>query len=183
MAPRLALVAFNDARFDSGLWRVARSARRAGFDVVIYARSGAGLPRDSVEDGIRVVRVPVPARTLVLSAIGRVVIRVPRLPVPRRRARIAGSSEATAKARAGSSPPVEEAEAVDARGGGLVRRPIRAARRWLRFPHQLLPWAVALDAVARPADIWQARLIGGLPGAVRQAHRLGGRVVYDSADV
>jgi glycosyltransferase involved in cell wall biosynthesis len=53
----------------------------------------------------------------------------------------------------------------------------------LRFPHSVLPWAAALDAVVDPADIWVARLVGGLPAAVRQAKRLGGAAIYDSGDV
>jgi glycosyltransferase involved in cell wall biosynthesis len=199
VAPRLAVVAFNDVRFDSGTWRVARSGRSAGFDVVIYGRWERGLARDAVEDGIRVVRVPVPARMLALSAVGGLVVRVPRLPFRGRAGRGRGPGQSTTAATAGTAeshptaatagtaeaqPPVARADPEEAApAGGWISGRIRVARRWLRFPHQVLPWAVALDAVAEPADIWHARLIGGLPAAVRQAHRLGGQVVYDSADV
>ena len=37
--------------------------------------------------------------------------------------------------------------------------------------------------MAEPADVWHALGIGGLPAAVRQRDRLGGRAVYDSRDI
>jgi glycosyltransferase involved in cell wall biosynthesis len=71
---------------------------------------------------------------------------------------------------------------------GLLRRAVRfllrlTSNRWLLFPRRLVPFAIALDAVAEPADIWHGRLIGSLPAVVRQSRRLGGAAIYDSGDI
>ena len=44
-------------------------------------------------------------------------------------------------------------------------------------------WAVALDAVAEPADIWHGMWAGSLPALGRLRRRHGGRTIYDSRDV
>jgi glycosyltransferase involved in cell wall biosynthesis len=44
-------------------------------------------------------------------------------------------------------------------------------------------WAVALEAVAEPADIWHGMWAGSLPALVRLRRRHGGRAIYDSRDV
>jgi len=179
--PRLALLVFGTARFDSRTWRVARSALRAGYQVVVYARWEPGLPRDAVEDGIRIVRVAVPARQLVLRPISRVALRIPRLRPSRAR-------PTTRPGPALGSVPVHSASSASTpdlgRGdAGTPRARFGSIRQWLRFPHSILPWAAALDRVVEPADLWHGRLVGGLPAAVRQARRLGGAAIYDSGDV
>lgn len=59
----------------------------------------------------------------------------------------------------------------------------RAPRRWLLFLEQISGWAMALDRVAEPADVWHGMSIGALPAVLRQRRRLGGRTVYDALDI
>jgi len=44
-------------------------------------------------------------------------------------------------------------------------------------------WAIDLDRVVEPAEIWIARSTAALPVALRQARRLGGAVIYDASEV
>ncbi len=44
-------------------------------------------------------------------------------------------------------------------------------------------WAIALDDVVEPADIWHGMWAGSLPALDRMRRRYGGRAVYDSRDV
>ena len=186
-APRLAITVFATARFDSRSWRMARSARRAGYDVVMYARWEPGLARDEVVDGVRVVRVPVPARQLVFGATSRIVLRVPRLPrLPRlgrgRRSNDSGVASSSGSAAAPTARPARPADET----GEDADRPAglgASIRRWLRFPHAIMPWAAALDRAVEPAEIWHGRNVGGVVAAVRQAKRQGGVAIYDSGDV
>lgn len=175
---RLALVVYGTAQFDSRTDRIARSAARAGYGVTVYARWVAGVPRESVEDGYTIVRVPV----------------TPRLTVPWIRSRndsrrgekptAVASTGSTMSVRTSGLPASRRPRSLLRRAAARVlRSPARRARSWLRFPREIIPWGCDLDAVVEPADVWHARLIGGLPAALRQAHKLGGAVVYDSADV
>lgn len=58
-----------------------------------------------------------------------------------------------------------------------------APRRWLLFLEQISGWAVALDRVAEPADVWHGMSIGALPAVLRQRRQRGGRAVYDALDI
>jgi glycosyltransferase involved in cell wall biosynthesis len=44
-------------------------------------------------------------------------------------------------------------------------------------------WAVALDDVVEPADVWHGMWAGSLPALARMRRRHGGRTIYDSRDV
>ena len=44
-------------------------------------------------------------------------------------------------------------------------------------------WAVALDDVVEPADIWHGMWAGSLPALARMRRRHGGRTIYDSRDI
>jgi glycosyltransferase involved in cell wall biosynthesis len=44
-------------------------------------------------------------------------------------------------------------------------------------------WAVALDELAEPADVWHGMWAGSLPALERLRRRHGGRTIYDSRDV
>ncbi len=44
-------------------------------------------------------------------------------------------------------------------------------------------WAVALEDVAEPADIWHGMWVGSLPAVLAMRRRHGGRAIYDSRDV
>ena len=63
--------------------------------------------------------------------------------------------------------------------GPLALVPLRASR----FPLRPMGWAVALDDVAEPADIWHGMWAGSLPALARMRRRHGGRTIYDSRDV
>ena len=69
----------------------------------------------------------------------------------------------------------------------LAARVVRKLKAWKRitllFPLRPMGWAVALDQVVEPADIWHGMWAGSLPALVRQSKRLGGRTIYDSRDV
>lgn len=65
-----------------------------------------------------------------------------------------------------------------------VRKP--AGHMWrqlVMFPLGPRAWAVALEAVAEPADIWHGMWAGSLPALVRMRRRHGGRTIYDSRDI
>ena len=65
-----------------------------------------------------------------------------------------------------------------------VRRPAgQTWRRLVMFPLGPRAWAVALDGVAEPADIWHGMWAGSLPALVRMRKRHGGRAIYDSRDI
>lgn len=44
-------------------------------------------------------------------------------------------------------------------------------------------WAIALDDVVEPADIWHGMWAGSLPALDRMRRRFGGRTIYDSRDI
>ena len=44
-------------------------------------------------------------------------------------------------------------------------------------------WAIALEEVVEPADVWHGMWAGSLPALARMRGRHGGRTVYDSRDV
>lgn len=158
--PRIAFTVYGTGQFDSRLDRMARSAVSAGFEVVVYARLDPGVPRESTLNGYDIIRVPFRPR-YIWPGLGR----------------FARPSEAVA------GRPRSAIRLVTGAPAKLLYSRSRTVRRWSRFPRSVMAWAVDLDAVAEPADIWVGRLSGGLPAAVRQAGRLGGVAIYDSADV
>jgi glycosyltransferase involved in cell wall biosynthesis len=65
-----------------------------------------------------------------------------------------------------------------------IRRPIgRLWRQLIMFPLGPRGWAVALESVAEPADIWHGMWAGSLPALVRLRRRHGGKTIYDSRDI
>jgi glycosyltransferase involved in cell wall biosynthesis len=65
-----------------------------------------------------------------------------------------------------------------------ARRPFgRLWRRLVMFPLGARAWAVALESVAEPADIWHGMWAGSLPALIRLRTRHGGRAIYDSRDI
>ena len=75
--------------------------------------------------------------------------------------------------------------------GNSLRAPPAAARaalgRWRRrivlFPIRPAGWAVAVDDIAEPADVWHGMWAPSLPALERLRRRHGGRTVYDSRDL
>jgi len=200
--PRIAFVSFSTGEFDSRTERMARSALDAGYDVVAYARWQPGLPLTADRDGYRIVRVPVDTWLAVpfLASRGR----------RRIAAQLAAANAGVAAASPSSSKPtVTDPRATGALSAkppargltGRVRRavegtplfrPLRAVRdlarlprRWLLFPASLRAFAIALDDVAEPADLWHGMSIQGLPAVVRRKKHSNGRAkaLYDSRDV
>jgi glycogen synthase len=51
------------------------------------------------------------------------------------------------------------------------------------FPLRPIGWAVALDELVEPADLWHGMWAASLPALDRLKRRHGGRTVYDSRDV
>lgn len=147
---------------------MAKSAVDAGWQVTVYARWHRGLAAVEERDGYRVVRAP----------------RDWRYVVPGLR-RIARRRYRAAMARPPSSWP-----APSTGGEGAGRRwrfrPLDRWHWWLRvreFPLRPMGWAVALDDVVEPADIWHGMWAGSLPALARMRRRHGGRTIYDSRDI
>lgn len=169
---------------------MAKSALEAGYEVVVYARWEPGVPLESEGPGYRIVRVPV----------------VPALALPGLRGR--GRRElarvlqrATANETALSPVPVVAKPAQARRPlvdgvpkslrGTWFGRPLRhvkgvigrARRRLMIYPIRPIAWAVALDAVVEPADLWHGMWATSLPALDRLRRSHGGRTVYDSRDI
>lgn len=167
---------------------MARTARAAGYDVIVYARWHKGLPHVDERDGVRIIRVPfgwrfaVPflrdgarrrwARTVGIAGNGSGVASGGRAGLGRRLLRGLGLRVLSIRTVVKSLLPRRLRE--------------RARQRWRLlklFPVNGIGWAAALDDAAEPADIWHGMWAGSLPALVRLRHRLGGRTIYDSRDV
>jgi glycosyltransferase involved in cell wall biosynthesis len=188
---RIAYLSFSSAEWDGRTQRMASTALAAGYDVTVYARWQKGLPIEAQGPGYRIFRVPA----------------IPELAVPGRRGhgrrRLAGALRRARTVPADGTntttgaAPLDDGLAwvPDGLRGTPVGRPLRAvkaaghaARRtfvdpFLLFPLRPMGWAIALDEVAEPADIWHGMWAGSLPALERLRDRFGGRTVYDSRDV
>jgi glycogen synthase len=196
--PRIAYLSYSTAEFDGRTRRMARTAVAAGYDVVVYARWQPGIPMEEDGLGYRVIRVPaVPD------------LAIPwRRSLGRRRLRdiMSGSYTGPAAARREDADDDDQAEteselpdvASDTASipRRIVRRLVRPFRRLARrlstapfmyplmlFPIRPIGWAIPLDEVAEPADIWHGMWAGSLPALDRLRGRHGGRTIYDSRDV
>jgi glycogen synthase len=205
---RVAYLSYSTAEFDSRTLRMARSAVAAGYDVTVYALWRWGLPRQTEQDGFRIVRV---AHTWYqgLPGLGRIGRRSSARRVRRAEARMRSQRDsAPASGREIADRPVRPGQPstssapVPRRGIPQVVRdtplyPVaRRARRLLKwrptisvgrkvmlFPIKPLGWADALLATAEPADIWHGMWAGSLPALGRLRKRHGGRTIYDSRDI
>ena len=63
--PRIAYFSYSTGIYDARTFRMARTAIRAGYDVIVYARWEPGLPVTEERDGYRLVRAPVEWRLAV----------------------------------------------------------------------------------------------------------------------
>jgi glycosyltransferase involved in cell wall biosynthesis len=172
--PRIAYLSFSSGEYDARTFRMARSAIDAGWDVTVYARWHRGLAPVEERDGYRIVRAPSSWRYII--------------PVLRR---IARRRYRAAMARDPSSWKVAAVDAgADEESGSakpsLRFRPLGRWHWWARireFPLRPMGWALALDDVVEPADVWHGMWAGSLPALTRMRRRLGGRTIYDSRDV
>jgi glycosyltransferase involved in cell wall biosynthesis len=194
-------------QFDSRTWRMARSARDRGWQVVVYARWSDGLPFEDTHDGIPVRRIPVEPYLALpgFRALGK--RRLARL-----RANAAWALEQTgtrtdqpadgAAQSAGQNErqPVlfglferamRVARAVTRRIGNralrivdrVMRRAVWQSPLWLRSPIIWMAWSRGLEQIASPVDVWHGMWMASLPAVVRLRERMGGAAIYDSRDV
>ena len=171
---------------------MARTARAAGYEVVVYARWHKGLPQVEERDGIRIIRAPFGWRLAV--------------PFLRERAR-RRAARAMAAAQAGGPVGTKPPTAAPRPRRRHRRRSLRSLRPSLRaivktflprglrervrqrwrllkmFPINGIGWAAALEETVEPADIWHGMWAGSLPALTRLRRRFGGRTIYDSRDV
>ena len=188
---RVAYLSYSTAEFDSRTLRMVRSALAAGYEVVVYAVLEPGLPVIEEREGYRIVRIPRDARLAI--------------PGIRRLRRLATAGMRRAAPRSGASTGRVRTAASGARDvpSRVPRRPERTTSPFVRrllkilewrltlpkprllllFPLSPIGWAVALEAVAEPADIWHGMWAGSLPALGRLRRRYGGRTIYDSRDV
>lgn len=191
---RVAYLSYSTAQFDSRTQRMALSALEAGYEVVVYARWEPGVPLEEEGPGYRIVRVPI----------------VPELAVPglrgRGRRRLAAIRGQAASTQAGSRTTDDDVGRVAPANRRLGDRvPLRLHGRWLDlplrqakaafralersrrriilYPIRPMAWAVALDEVVEPADLWHGMWATSLPALDRLRSRHGGRTVYDSRDI
>ena len=195
---RIAYLTYSTAEFDGRTQRMARTASAAGFDVVVYARWSEGLPFEERASSYVILRVP----ALLDMAIpwrrdrGRNDVATARR---RQMAAETARDSGAQTARAGRDSPADATGRTGADSDGLgwvpkglrgtiFGRPLRAFRRivlprFAIFPLRPLGWAVALDEIGEPADIWHGMWAGSLPALDRLRAKHGGRTIYDSRDV
>jgi glycosyltransferase involved in cell wall biosynthesis len=199
---RIAYLSYSSGEFDGRTQRMARSAIEAGYDVVVYARWQKGLPHEEAGPGYRIVRIP---------AVPDLVLPWRRRRGRRRLAEIlahAPASLGSDPAGAGGgddqctatiapsvppSPTRPSLAALPRRALWRLARSARRAGRWLRnppwmqpimlFPLRPLGWAIPLEELTEPADIWHGMWAGSLPALGRLRARHGGKTIYDSRDV
>jgi glycosyltransferase involved in cell wall biosynthesis len=170
--PRIAFLTYSTGLFDSRTHRMARSAAEAGYAAVIYARWEPGLAFEEEVEGFRVVRAPADWRFA--------------FPLTRGAARRRLLNRRAGAAPASGGPPRRR------RLSGLLRRLARApglsivaepVRQLVMFAIRPYGWAVALEDVVEPADLWHGMWAGSLPALARFRSRHGGRTIYDSRDI
>jgi glycosyltransferase involved in cell wall biosynthesis len=208
---RIGILSFSTAEFDSRSLRIARSAVEAGHDVTIYARWEPGLAREESPGGYRIVRRPSPLGLLLpwrraqriegrdgFGAMART--RKKRLravpaqagPVVANEAPNGGGGSRTGARGSSRRARRQGPEAQLLRALAAASRPLR--RAWARgtrrllagfkpFPLTPMAWAVALDDVVQPADIWHGMWATSLPALQRLRSRHGGRTIYDCRDI
>jgi glycosyltransferase involved in cell wall biosynthesis len=197
----IAYLTYSTGQFDSRTQRMARSAVERGYSVVVYARLEPGLPLESQGSGYRIVRTPAVAELAIPGLRGRGRRRLAQLRRDAAAAQVA--REASPSSESGRAPediepsgparpPRDWVEHIP-RGlrGRRVGAPLRRARsalgRWQRrlllFPIRPVAWAMALDDVIEPADLWHGMWATSLPALGRFRRLHGGRTVYDSRDL
>jgi glycosyltransferase involved in cell wall biosynthesis len=182
---------------------MARTALRAGYEVVVYARVRSSLADIEEREGYQVRRVPSRA-SLALPGMGWISRHLIR---SRRHGPTAGATGPGVR-----SPVVEHATLPDdvtadattaaaTTSAAAMRPPPSSAHRLpllrdvattplaaigrlvLMFPLRPIAWSRQLDSIIEPADVYHGMWAGSLPALVRHSRRLGGRTIYDSRDV
>ena len=190
--PRIAYLSYSTGEFDARTFRMARSAVDAGWEVTVYARWHRGLAPIEQRDGYRLVRAPREWRYIVPGLRG---IARRRYRAAMARTRPVGTAAGPAATAAPAGPAGTAAADASLSGrpeptGRSIRsvrfRPLERWHWWQRireFPLQPMGWAIALEDVVEPADIWHGMWAGSLPALDRMRRRHGGRTIYDSRDI
>jgi glycosyltransferase involved in cell wall biosynthesis len=195
---RIAYLSYGAGLYDARTFRMARSAREAGYHVTVYARWHPGLASREERDGYRIIRVPIDWRLAIPGLRGsarRNAARAMLTPWSK------GMYIDRTDDGQGPGPDLDAPAVATPRRGAVARivhvprrgarratrRIRRAVNRWWRlvraFPLWPLGWASALEDVAEPADIWHGMWAGSLPALQRLRRRHGGRTIYDSRDI
>ena len=190
--PRIAYLSFSSAEFDARTFRMARSAMDAGFEVVVYARWHRQTAAVEERDGYRIVRVPFNWK-LAVPGLRRRELRRARASMAAMAAEQALAASTGATTTGDDAPVDVPRPPLTTRLRNLprriVRRALRPIRRWhwverlKDWPLRPMGWAIALEDVVEPADIWHGMWAGSLPALGRMRRRHGGRTIYDSRDV
>ena len=196
---RIGILSFSSAQFDSRSLRIARSAVACGHEVTIYARWEPGLARVETADGYRIVRRPSPlglflpwGRAKRIEGRDGFGARPPRRAKRQRTADAALAAEASGIAATKAEAPRGGVLAFASRAVGAAFRPLRRVRsrvtrrllsRVKPFPLMPMAWAIALDDVLEPADVWHGMWATSLPALARARSRHGGRTIYDCRDI
>jgi glycosyltransferase involved in cell wall biosynthesis len=173
--PRIAYLSFSSGEYDARTFRMARSAIDAGWDVTVYARWHRGLAPVEERDGYRIIRAPRDWR-YIIPGLRR---------IARRRYRAAMARDPSSWKAAAVAAAAADEDATSA-GRSFRFRPLERWHWWPRireFPLRPMGWAIALDDVVEPAEIWHGMWAGSLPALARMRRRHGGRTIYDSRDV
>jgi glycosyltransferase involved in cell wall biosynthesis len=159
MSRSVAFVTANTFEFDSRHRRAADALAGDGWQVVVVAMEGAGLPgEERLPSGV-VVRRPAVERRILAGLPGPLRGPVGRL------ARL--------------EPAAERIPA----GGGGWRAALRRALEILAYRRRVGPWTDAVLAAAPEARVFVAKALVSLPVVAEAARRTGGDYVYDVADL
>ena len=181
---------------------MARTALRAGYEVVVYARADASLADIEEREGYQVRRVPFRASLALpgMAWISRQLIRSrrrhPMADASRRGVRspvadratlpdtvtVDATTDAATPAEAAIRPPPSSAHRLPLRRRFTTSLAV-IGRLVLMFPIRPIAWSRQLDSIIEPADVYHGMWAGSLPALVRHSRRLGGRTIYDSRDV
>lgn len=199
---RVAYLSYSSGEFDGRTQRMARSAIDAGYDVIVYARWQKGLALEEAGPGYRIVRIPAVPDLVLPWRRGRGRQRLAEILAGAPTGAAADSASADGDADQGidSVRATAPSKPTDSRRAGFatrvvrrLARPGRRAIRWLSnppwmhpimlFPLRPLGWAIPLEELTEPADIWHGMWAGSLPALSRLRARHGGKTIYDSRDV
>jgi glycosyltransferase involved in cell wall biosynthesis len=163
---KIAFVAANTFQYDARQLRAATALAADGHAVRLVGLAGPGLPeREALEGGIELRRVAVD---------GTIASAFRPLPAGARRslARLLGIDPAATQLPPGR--PV---------GLDRLRAPLRRLAELAAHARRVRPWTAAVLAAEPDADIYACKALIALPVVRGAASHVGGRFVYDVADI
>lgn len=166
MAVKIVIVAANTFEFDTRQMRTAAALASDGHQVTLVGFAGPGLPdREALPDGVTLRRVGVD-RTIASA------FRPFPAPVRNGIARLLGIDPGSV------TLPPRRATGVD-----RVRAPLRRLAEIVSHVRRVGPWSRAVIDAVPDADIATCKALIALPVIREVARRVGGRFVYDIADI